>query len=252
MKIFEIMEAAEKKRLIMGLQQQILSLQGMKAPLERGQSNFGLGPLELAFPGHTFPTGAIHEFLSNTLGDAAATTGFMAGLAGCLMQQGDGVCLWISAKRTVFPPALKMFGIHPDRVIFIDSTREKDLLWAVEEALKCGALSVVVGELKEISFTASRRLQLAVEQSRVTGLMHHYSPRNITATATVCRWVVKPVAGEQEAGLPGVGTPCWNVTLQKVRNGKPGTWLIAWFAGRFRNVKRDVITAPDHQLPKTA
>jgi protein ImuA len=246
------MEPAKKKELIMGLQQQILSLQSMKAPLEGAQFNLGLGPVELAFPGHTFPTGAIHEFLSNTLENAAATTGFMAGLAGCLMQQGDGACLWISAKRTVFPPALKMFGIHPDRVIFIDCTREKDVLWAVEEALKCGALSVVIGELREISFTASRRLQLAVEQSRVTGFMHHYSPRNITATASVCRWVITPAAGRQEAGLPGVGASSWNVTLQKVRNGKPGTWLMAWSAGRFRQVNRDAVIAPDHQLPQSA
>lgn len=252
MKIFEMIAAADKIELIRGLQQQILSLQGMKGPLEGVQFNFGLGPLERAFPGNTFPTGAIHEFLSNTPEDAAATTGFMAGLAGRLMQQGDGICLWISANRAVFPPALKMFGIDPERVIFIDITRKKDLLWAVEEALKCESMAVVVGELKETGFTESRRLQLAVEQSRVTGLMHHFSPRNITATASVCRWVVKPVAGEQEAGLPGVGTPCWNVTLQKVRNGKPGTWLIAWSAGSFRNVKRDAVAAPDHQLPKTA
>jgi protein ImuA len=246
-------ELADKKELIRGLQQQILSMQGMKGPLEEERFNFGLGPLELAFPGHRFPTGAIHEFLSNTNENAAATTGFIAGLAGSLMQQGDGACLWISAKRTVFPPALKMFGIDPDRVIFIDSTREKDLLWAVEEALKCGALAAVVGELKEISFTESRRLQLAVEQSRVTGLMHHFSPRNVTATASVCRWEVTPVAGQQEIGLPGVGDSCWNVTLQRVRNGKPGAWLIAWSAGRFRHVYRDAAdTVPGHQLPKTA
>lgn len=39
----------------------------------------------------------------------------------------------------------------------------------MEEALKCGGLAAVVGEVQDISFTASRRLQLAVEQSGVTG-----------------------------------------------------------------------------------
>jgi protein ImuA len=34
----------------------------------------------------------------------------------------------------------------------------------MEEALKCEGLAAVIGEIKEISFSDSRRLQLAVEQ----------------------------------------------------------------------------------------
>jgi protein ImuA len=34
--------------------------------------------------------------------------------------------------------------------------------------------------------------------------------------------------------MPGVGFPCWNVSLQKVRNGKPGNWQVEWSAGEFR------------------
>ena len=42
--------------------------------------------------------------------------------------------------RTIFPPALKSFGIAPDKIIFIDLKKEKEILWAMEEALKCDGL----------------------------------------------------------------------------------------------------------------
>ena len=92
------------------------------------------------------------------------------------MQPG-GACIWISAARKIFPPGLKAFGIEPDRVIFVDLKREKDVLWATEEVLKCEGLAAVASEIRELSFTVSRRLQLAVEKSRVTGFILRDNPR---------------------------------------------------------------------------
>jgi protein ImuA len=136
----------------------------------------------------------------------------------------------------VFPPALKVFGIEPQRIIFIDVNRPKEALWAVEEALKCEALAAVVGELSELSFTESRRLQLAVEQSKVTGFIHRYNPRSENTVACVTRWKIKPAPSSEEEGLPGLGFPRWNVELLKVRNGRPGSWQIEWSAGSFKQV----------------
>ena len=62
--------------------------------------------LKHAFPNATFPIGCMHEFLSASVEDIAATNGFIAALLSKLMQF-DGVCIWISASRTLFPPALK-------------------------------------------------------------------------------------------------------------------------------------------------
>jgi protein ImuA len=78
----------------------------------------------------------------------------------------------VSTTRTIFSPALKTFGIKPRRIIFVDLYQYKECLWAVEETLKCDALTAVVGELGELNFAESRRLQLAVERSNVTGFIH--------------------------------------------------------------------------------
>jgi protein ImuA len=141
--------------------------------------------------------------------------------------------LWISSSRTLFPPALKSFGLEPDRFIFIDLQKEKEVIWAMEEALKCEALSAVVGEIREIDFTASRRLQLAVEQSRVTGFILRNNYRNLNTTACVSRWKITPLSSESVDELPGIGFPKWKVELVRMRNGRSGVWDIQWVEGRF-------------------
>jgi len=235
-----------KQDIIQQLQKEVLSMQRLKKV--SGQSlNTGLWEIEKAFPDQTFPLGAVHEFISNAKEDAAATNGFMAGLISHLMKKGTAV--WVSSKRTVYPPALTVFGIAPEQIFFIDLSRQKDVLWAIEEALKCNALSVVVGELTELSFTETRRLQLAVEQSRVTGFIHRYDPKSENNTACVTRWKIKPLASDT-AGLPGVGFPRWQVQLQKVRNGKPGAWQIEWSAGRFRQVDQRSFSIQETQKRK--
>lgn len=220
-----MIQSANKSDLVSQLQKDILGLQGFRPVTQSQRTDFGLGVIERSFPNGVFPTGAVHELVSHGRQDAAATSGFIAAVLGKTMQQG-GAGVWISLKRTVFPPALKFFGIDPDRIIFIDVKNERDLLWIVEECLKCKALSAVVAELKEISLTESRRLQLAVEQSRVTGLMHRMKPVAVNTTVCTARWEVRPIASHLEDGMPGVGFFRWNVQLLKVRNGEPGSWQV--------------------------
>lgn len=217
--------------VVQQLREDILTLQGFTPPAPG--SRVGLGPVEAAFPNGCFPRAAVHEFLSDTPEESAATSGFLAGLLGCLLPE-RGMCLWIGRNREVFPPGLTAFGLTPDRILFIDLAREADLLWAIEEALKCEAISAVVGEVRELGMTESRRLQLAVERSRVTGLLHRRNPRARHALACASRWRISPLASLPEDGLPGVGFPRWQVDLLKVRNGLPGSWQLEWAEGHFQ------------------
>lgn len=231
------MVSSSKAGIAKELQRDILRLQGFK-PEKNGSRGTGLGFMEAAFPNGTFPLGAVHEFLST---DAASTSGFVAGLLSSIAGT-NGTTLWISSARTLFPPALKHFGLVPDRFIFVDLQKERDILWSMEEALKCDALSAVVGEVKEIDFTASRRLQLAVEQSQVTGFVIRNNPRKMNTTACVSRWEITALPSETKDDLPGVGFPGWRVELLRMRNGRSGTWDIQWINGRF---------VPMHNTPFT-
>lgn len=225
---------AREVDIIAQLQSDILRLQGYKTG-SNVSVDPGLGPIAKAFPNAKFPLGAVHEFLASGKEETAATSGFIAGLLSSIVGS-NGVAMWISSYRTLFPPALKMFGIHPDRIIFTDLKNEKDVLWAMEEALKCDVLSAVVGEIQDLGFTASRRLQLAVEQSQVTGLVVRNNPRKIGTTACISRWKVRALPSLPVDDLPGIGFPQWRLELLRVRNGKPGSWEVQWINGKFELV----------------
>ncbi len=223
-----------KSQIMARLQREILPLQGYKPIADHDDFDGGLGSIKNAFPNHSFPLGAVHEFHCNGIEDVSATGGFISGIVSSIMS-GGGAALWICSSRLIFPPALSYFGIDPSRMIFLESSNEKERLWAIEEALKCEGLAAVIGEIPDVSFTASRRLQLAVEQSRVTGFLIRSQPKNL-ATASVTRWKITPLPSFSDEGLPGVGHPKWNVALVKVRNGTPGQWQLYWQMSQFRHL----------------
>jgi protein ImuA len=226
---------ATKEEIISKLRQDMIRWEGFRPPQTGANNDLGLGPVTAAFPDGVFPTGAIHEFISSCPEDTAASGGFIAGLVQKILGNG-GACLWISYTRSIYPPALKLFGVDPDRVIFVDVPLQKDVLWVTEEALKCEGVATVICETKEFSFTESQRLQLAVEKSRVTGFILRKDVKKVNTTACVTRWQIRPVRSQLRAGMPGVGHPRWQVELLKVRNGKPGSWIVEWKKQNFQTI----------------
>lgn len=226
--------------IIAQLQKEILPLQGFRSTLSNTVVDVELGPIKDAFPNASFPLGAIHEFICASAEDASASGGFIAGVLASLMRN-DGVSVWISSSGIIFPPALKTFGIAPEKIIFVDLQKERDVLWTMIEALKCDSLAAVVGEIQELNLITSRRLQLAVEQSRVTGFLLRRNPHNLVSTACVARWKITSLPSIAIDDIPGIGFPCWDVELLKIRNGKPGRWQMYWADKGFQPVYRQAI-----------
>jgi protein ImuA len=187
---------------------------------------------------------SIHEFFCSAAEDTSASSGFISAIVASLMKKG-GPAVWISSSQTIFPPALKAFGIDPARIIFLHLKKEKEKLWAMEEVLKCDSITSVVGEINELSFTESRRLQLSVEKSRVTGFIIRHQPKNLL-TACTARWKIESLPGDQ-TDFPGLGFPAWNVSLLKIRNGKPGTWQMEWKNKKFHFVHKPVFISTEEQ-----
>src|SRR4030095_941720 len=109
--------------------------QGFK-PLLHAQSKIELGTINHSFPNSQFPLGVNHEFICNNNESLTASSGFIAGILSSLLQKG-GAIVWISTSHTIFPPALVSFGINPAQIIFIRLRNQKEILWTIEEALKC-------------------------------------------------------------------------------------------------------------------
>ena len=230
----------QKADILFQLQKEILQLQGFRYKASDDLIRPVLGPIDPSFPNGVFPLASIHEFLTRSAEDIAATSGFISCLLSSLMNKG-GVAAWVGSSQTIFPAALKFFNVEPDKIIFINTKKPKELLWLVEETLKCEGLAAVVGEVAEVTFTESRRLQLAVEKSRVTGLLIRNNSRNINANACTARWKISPGPSILTDDLPGIGFPAWNVGLLKIRNGKPGRWQMQWAYNKLHSIPDPII-----------
>jgi protein ImuA len=211
------------------LQKQVALLNGVVKPLASMSVPTGLQPLMAHFAGGVFPAGVVHEMVVTTQQQQAATHGFLAGvIAQCL--PANGVVVWVGTGLQVFPAGLAYWGLQPHKHIFIQPQNAKQVNWVIEEALQCsGITAVVASSSTAISFTNSRRFQLAAEKTNVTGFIQ---TQNSTGQANACysRWLVQPAKSIAIQGLPGVGSVAWQVQLQKIRNGKVGKWQVQWAA----------------------
>jgi len=229
----------EQANILAELRQEILLMEGFKPALSSAVNNGGLSLIKDAFPNRSFPLSVLHEFITTTAEDTAASYGFIAAIVSALMNS-NGITAWITSKP-VFPHALKTYGIDPEKILFIQPPQQRFTLFVLEEVLKCDGLTAMIAEVKELGFTESRRLQLAAEESGVTGFLVRQQPKTIT-TCAVTRWKIKHLLADKKEQLPGVGFPQWNVELLKVRNGKPGKWQMQWTAGRFELVQQPAIS----------
>lgn len=111
------------------------------------------------------------------------------------------------------------------RVILVESDKEETVLENAEEALRYGGIGAVIAETVHLPMVASRRLQLAAEQTGTLGLIIRRWRRQTEAadygqpTASVTRWRVSSLPSEP-LPVPGLGRPRWFIELMRSRAGE--------------------------------
>ena len=133
-----------------------------------------------------------------------------------------GPLVWILPSHAPGMPMLRGLprGVG-ERLHLFRPVGETDLLWCVEEVLRAEPVGLVVAEPeKPLSLTAGRRLQLAAEAERTTGLMLIRPDAGSNATET--RWTCEPVADTGSDSTPHR----WRLTKNK--RGIIGTWTVNW------------------------
>lgn len=208
---------------------------GPKAP-ER--ISLGDSALDSALRGG-LPRGALHEVMAEEAGDLGAAHGFALALA-ARMTGDSGRLLWILDEPTAredgapYGPGLVSHGVDPDRLLVARVREPRLALWAMEQGLRCKALSVVIGEIAGLpafyDLTASRRLVLAAREGGVTGLLVHAAVGGLgkaLSSAAWTRWIV--TAHPSRLGLAGTpGQPVWRVSLSRNRDGIEAGWTVEW------------------------
>lgn len=170
---------------------------------------------------------ALHEVAgaSASLSDDAAATLFAAGIAARL----NGTVLWVLTRRDLFAPGLAQAGLPPERLIYAECRKDEDALAVTEEGLRHGSLAAVVAEIGRAGMTATRRLQLAAEDSGTGALLlrrwRSAADPLLAPSAAATRWRIGCVPSDP---LPaaGIGRPRWSVELVRQRGGPAHHWIM--------------------------
>jgi protein ImuA len=171
----------------------------------------GLTPWE----GVTLSLGRVHEIC----GGARRTLALM------LAARAGAPVLWIAGAAT--GARLNPCGIQPllppQDLLHVAAPRIMDRLWAMEEALRSGALPVVVADLPEPpGLTPVRRLHLAAEAGAGNGLCRPLglilTPGGGGAPGVETRWRLEP--------RHRPGTSAWRLDRLRARMLPPQSWRL--------------------------
>jgi protein ImuA len=178
--------------------------------------------------------------LSPTLAELFPAHPRDGGWAGFLLAQVESgkPLLWVQERMAilesgrVYPP-----GLPTQDLIHVEARDARDALWAMEEGLRCTALSAVIGEIwgdpRALDFTATRRLAVASERSGVAAFLIRLGGHANLSGARM-RWRIASapsLVNDLDPRAPGL--PAWDAELFRARGMPTGRWSIAHEAGAF-------------------
>ena len=215
------------------LREEVRAIESAGTSGERNCLAFGLDAIDRRLAGGGLAVPALHEIAGAQpgLGDDAAATLFIAGIAARLvLEKGGGTILWALSRRDLFAPGLAQAGLGPDRILYAECRNDEEVLAVMEEGLRHGGLAGVVGEVGRATMASTRRLQLGSEEGGTAALMLKRWRKAgedplLIPSAAVTRWRIACIPS---AALPveGVGRPRWRVELTRQRGGEPFNLLL--------------------------
>lgn len=189
-----------------------------------------------------------------TLSELFAASPRDCGWTGLLLPQVDRwkPVLWVQERMAIlesgriYPP-----GLHGAEILHVEARDSRTALWAMEEGVRCSALSAVIGELwgdpAALDFTATRRLAVASERSGVPcWLVRLGGTANLSGARM--RWRIasaRSLPNPLDARAPGL--PAWDAELFRARGTPPGRWTLAHEADRFHLVSGAADRALDEE-----
>ena len=252
-----------KQHIAATLRRTIRGIEEAGSPVDKARLPLGVSRIDRALPGGGLRLGCIHEvtgdeaatgFCAALLARAAATVGrhgrARAGRTGARARRGGlrgddrrGALLWLAQGDDLYAPGLVRFGIEAGQLLVVSRLRRRDdMLWAMEEALRCRAVRGVVAEVDGTGLAAGRRLMLAAEGTGVLGLVLSrreggrrggvgvWDGKGVRAA--VSRWRVTAAPGDPPMPdgrqPPEADGTRWRVELLHCRGGRPAEWTMGW------------------------
>jgi protein ImuA len=225
--------AAGKPATLCRLKRAVAKLEGQSTDLAPDHSMlpFGIAEIDRALGGGLAPA-SLHEIAAGTWLDVGAAFGFTLALAARAHDRRE--VLWIQTdfaareSGNLYGPGTDSFGLPP--MLILKTPRPLDALRAMEDALKCHALSSVICELPDdgalAGLTATQRLTLAARDGSAFGFLLRHRPSPLSVAADT-RWTISAAASRPDR-FGGLGHAAFTASLLRNRRGAEGEWTIVW------------------------
>ncbi len=167
----------------------------------------GHARLDARLPGSGWPLGAVTELISAQpgLGEFSLLLPALTRMS----KQGQWIIM-IDPPWIPYPASLHGHGLLLEQLLLVRTHKEKESLWACEQALSSGRSGAVLAWPERISFTRLRRLQLAAENSGKVAFL--FRPENALDAASPAALRLQLEAGDQH------GT---RINVLKCRGNRP-------------------------------
>ena len=142
--------------------------------------------------------------------------------------------LWVQdrlSRKEAGRPCLAGIGMARP-ILRVDLSRAADVLWAMEDGLRCKKLGAVIGEVwgdpPSLDFTATKRLAMRAEAAGVPcWLVRRAASPDLSAARERWRIASLPAAPHPyDAQAPGL--PRWSLDLFRARTSQPGQWVATY------------------------
>ena len=169
----------------------------------------------------------LEEACATTPRDMAATLAFALARVPAEDRRGVGLALtraWLSEHGRPYGPGLVRFG-RAEGVLLIVCRTQAEALWAMEQGLRSGGLSLVLGGIEGADLTQTRRLDFAARDGASAGLLLRTRTGDLSAARR--RW---RIAAEASGGDPddvrAPGPMRLMAELTRSRGERPGVWML--------------------------
>ena len=109
------------------------------------------------------------------------------------------------------------------RAAWIDPATSDDRLWAIDQAVRCPAVTAVIADGAGLNMAATRRLQLAAGAGNALVMLLRPESERADLSAAAMRWLVSPSRSPNR-------NPRWNVELLRHKGhrlqGTQRSWLV--------------------------
>jgi hypothetical protein len=154
------MDQAAQLELIRDLRERTRQIETPALAPQAGRAGESSHALRDLLAGRGLAPGTLVEWQGTGEGSGAASLALS--VASQVLRDG-GACVVIDATREFYPPGAACLGVRPEQTIVVRPPDSRSGLWAWEQSLRSGAVSVTLGRVDGLNERHFQRLQLAAE-----------------------------------------------------------------------------------------